>query len=413
MFKHGHHGHGHGHGQPAAGARILFASYGGLDITQKVQHMFNTHHNVHIGPAEYVRHFGDPAPGEFKDFVVLAVDGANKCFCHIAADNQPTNISMGAQNSSPRTAPAHGSEILAANYGGVDVTAQCRDMFNHKGSLQFDRSLNDMFGDTLPGVAKVLAVVFKTTKGPTPHRAGTYWSEAEKPNLTRDGHQARGMPGHHHHQHQHCPQPTPVFHHPMPHQPAHNSRGMPGHHHHHHQAPPPTTGPRVLFASYGGSDVTHHVQGMYNSHRGKLSIAGGQYTTHFSDPFPGQLKDFVVMTVDNGNNSQVHVAAENSPTHIDGSAAQHSTPHHGPPPHASEIIQANYGGADVTAKCKELFNRRHGLRFDRSMNDTFGDPLPGVSKRLAIIYMTKSGNIPHRACAHYGESDKPHIPHQH
>ncbi|KAJ9462382.1 hypothetical protein DIPPA_06563 [Diplonema papillatum] len=376
-----------------AGARVLFASYGGLDVTQKVQHMFNTHRHVKIGPGEYVKHFGDPAPGEFKDFVVLAVNGANKCCCHIAAENQPTDVSMGPQNSSPRTAPAHGSEILAANYGGVDVTAQCRDVFNHKGGLHFEKSMNDMFGDTLPGVEKVLAVVFKTTKGPTPHRAGTYWSEAEKPNLTRDGHQARG-PSHH--------QP-----------PAQQSRGMPGHHHHHHQAPPPTTGPRVLFASYGGSDVTHSVQGMYNSHRGKLSIAGGQYVTHFSDPFPGQLKDFVVMTVDNGNNSQVHVAAENSPTHIDGSAAQHSTPHHGPPPHASEIIQANYGGADVTAKCKELFNRRHGLRFERSMNDTFGDTLPGVSKRLAIIYMTKSGNIPHRACAHYGESDKPHIPHQH
>lgn len=66
---------------------------------------------------------------------------------------------LGSYNRSEEIKPVRGRFVLAATYGPKDVTAKLRSLSNQNGTIFLTVS-NAVFGDTWPGVAKTLVVVF-------------------------------------------------------------------------------------------------------------------------------------------------------------------------------------------------------------------------------------------------------------
>ena len=70
---------------------LIFASYGGADVTNVVRGRLQQQGTLNFGPKEYTW-MGNPAPGEHKDFVVVSLDNSvhpNRFRVNLFEDHEP------------------------------------------------------------------------------------------------------------------------------------------------------------------------------------------------------------------------------------------------------------------------------------------------------------------------------------
>ncbi|KAJ9463478.1 hypothetical protein DIPPA_07543 [Diplonema papillatum] len=341
---------------PAAAASpaavIVSATYGGKDVTAKTRELHEA--GASIPPNGYSAVFGDPFPQERKAFAVVTIlPGESETSIHVAEDSDPTEMPVTAATrrwAPPPCAFAAVGEVVQATYGGADVTEKLRDL--PPGEL-CRRPMNDVFGDPLPGVEKTLVVVHRRDEPPNPRRACAFWHEHA---LFAGEAKQRAK-----------------------------------------KLPPR---PQVLFATYGGVDVTARVQQLCLS---GVSIRPREYTSHFGDPFPNQHKDFAVAAVQ-GQKTHVHVAQDQDSTVLlQPIPGRCRAPQSYSLKSVGRVLQANYGGKDVTERCRALFAAPENELTKRAMNDIFGDPQPGIVKALIVVHSQTKDGAPHRACAYWHE----------
>ena len=150
---------------PKMAIALIFASYGGADVTNVVRGRLQQQGTLNFGPNQYHTWMGDPAPGQYKDFVVVSLDNSvhpNRFRVNLFEDHEPCQITPGPGPSSVRREPPHAREIVFANYGGRDVTQQVQQMFAQGGpaGLSFPQPPHMIFGDPLPGVVKALVIIY-------------------------------------------------------------------------------------------------------------------------------------------------------------------------------------------------------------------------------------------------------------
>ena len=144
---------------------------------------------------------GDPFPNQYKDFVVVSLD--NSCIPNRFRVNLfECQITPGPGPSSVRREPPHAHEIVLANYGGRDCTAQVLQMFAQCGpaGLTFQQPPHMIFGDPLPGIVKAFVIVYTNMKGPTMSRDSAFWFDGETisiPNGNVHAHTGGGAGAHH------------------------------------------------------------------------------------------------------------------------------------------------------------------------------------------------------------------------
>ena len=160
---------------------VVYASYGGACVTKQVRHRFDQKGALAWGASQYHTWMGDPFPGAVKTFLVVSRDGSTtppRMRVNIFEDEEPINLIPGPGPSDERRKPPMGTEIVAANYGGQDVTATVRALWAQQGHLNFDTP-DARFGDPIPGVVKALVVTYLTTKNKTPHRESAFYFDGE------------------------------------------------------------------------------------------------------------------------------------------------------------------------------------------------------------------------------------------
>ena len=163
---------------------ILFASYGGADVTQQVRGRLQQQGSLNWGPNQYHTWMGDPFPGVYKDFVVVSMDQScqpNRTRVNLFEDHEPCQIVPGPGPSSVRREPPHAQQIVLANYGGRDVTQQVQQMFNQGGpqGLTFPQPPHMIFGDPMPGVVKCLVIIYLNMKNGRQSRDSAFWFDGE------------------------------------------------------------------------------------------------------------------------------------------------------------------------------------------------------------------------------------------
>jgi len=175
---------------------------------------------------------------------------------------------------------------------------------------------------------------------------------------------------------------------------------------------------QVVFASYGGKDVTQHITRTMYQVQGNINIPPGQYAAlNGGDPFPMTYKDFVIVTRDNFSNPdalRVSIAEDNEHLQVNVNGPHQSKNRTGErQPAAEAIVQANYGGLDVTTQVQQMFNSNPAGFQMTNPNLTFGDPLPNVVKALVIIYRcTKNGPVgtfPAHEAAYWNEGEQIYV----
>ena len=163
---------------------ILFASYGGADVTQAVRGRLQQQGALNWGPNQYHTWMGDPFPGQYKDFVVVSMDQScqpNRMRVNLFEDHEPCQIVPGPGPSSVRREPPHAQQIVLANYGGRDVTQQVQQMFAQGGpqGLMFPQPPHMLFGDPMPGVVKCLVIIYLNQKMGRQSRDSAFWFDGE------------------------------------------------------------------------------------------------------------------------------------------------------------------------------------------------------------------------------------------
>ena len=171
--------------QPKMANALIFASYGGADVTQMVRIRLQQQGSLNFGPNQYHTWMGDPFPNQYKDFVVVSLD--NSCIPNRFRVNLfECQITPGPGPSSVRREPPHAHEIVLANYGGRDCTAQVLQMFAQCGpaGLTFQQPPHMIFGDPLPGIVKAFVIVYTNMKGPTTPPSGSTARRYRSPTAT-------------------------------------------------------------------------------------------------------------------------------------------------------------------------------------------------------------------------------------
>ena len=164
---------------------LVYASYGGADVTNVVRGRLQQQGTLIFGPNQYHTWMGDPAPGQYKDFVVVSMDNSvnpNRFRVNLFEDHEPCQITPGPGPSSVRREPPHAREIVFANYGGKDVTQQVQQMFAQGGpaGLSLAQPPHMIFGDPMPGVVKALVIVYTNMRGATVARDSAFWFDGER-----------------------------------------------------------------------------------------------------------------------------------------------------------------------------------------------------------------------------------------
>ena len=171
---------------------------------------------------------------------------------------------------------------------------------------------------------------------------------------------------------------------------------------------------QVIFASYGGRDVTQHIQNTMFQVQGNINIPPGQYVPLCGgDPFPGIYKDFVVVTRDNFSNPnacRVAIGEDHEFLQIQANGPHQSKNRASErQPFARAIVQANYGGRDITQQVQQMFNANPAGFQMSNPHLTFGDPIPGVVKAFVVIYLTQkngpAGNHPAHEAAFWFDGE--------
>jgi len=136
---------------------IVKAAYGLAEVTGKVQELVNKEggHSLNIQVSNNV--FGDTWPGTAKALVVVYQEGSGPVQIAIQKESGALSIGQTPQHLSPQKL-----YILKAAWGKGDVTAKVQEFANQQGggSLKVPAS-NNVFGDTWPGVAKSLVIVYQ------------------------------------------------------------------------------------------------------------------------------------------------------------------------------------------------------------------------------------------------------------
>ena len=155
----------------------------------------------------------------------------------------------------------------------------------------------------------------------------------------------------------------------------------------------------IVYAAYGGADVTDTVRRMYAEKKGTLQWGPHQYhTTLGHDPFPGVYKTFVVVTKETVPTTvpprmRVSCYEDEYPMDIDTTVTTTTTTIR----KSSAIVSANYGGLDVTTLTQDKWVYGVGLALSEP-HTHFGDPLSDVVKPLVVTYLTRRENgIPSRS----------------
>ena len=169
----------------------------------------------------------------------------------------------------------------------------------------------------------------------------------------------------------------------------------------------------VIWATMGGAEATRLAKARV-AQQGALVWGPGQYEAFIKDHFVNQYKDFAVVTLDRSENPprcKVTIGEDNEPFQVVPGPRQSTDRARRGQPHAEDIIVANYGGEDVTAIVRHMFQQHNGLSINEDPNHFFGDPLPGVYKALVVVYMTKKPNgVPHRAVAYWNFGEQVNLP---
>jgi len=182
------------------GSRIVHASYGGSDVTAVVQGLGP---RLMWGPGQYHAILGgrgeeDPLETQSKKvFVVITLDpNSDPPRMHVSTfrEDESLDLVMGGAASPPpgRQKETNNTQqgircaftsIVAANYGGLDVTARVHELVAASGCRELKiQSPHEVFGDPLVGTVKVFAVTYLTPKGEdpaTPSMEVAYWFDGQ------------------------------------------------------------------------------------------------------------------------------------------------------------------------------------------------------------------------------------------
>eukprot|EP00759_Apiculatamorpha_spiralis_P049909 PhF_6_TR4451/c0_g1_i1/m.6029 len=175
---------------PMNPADLVYVSYGGADLTAPVRdRMAASGGSLSLGAGEYSTAFSDPFVNEYKDFAVVVVDRTvtpNHMRVVVAQDEEPLDVAVGGEIKDTVRPSEHpvALDIVAANYGGLDVTAGVKERWQSNG-LRLSNP-HEIFGDPIHGVVKAFTVSYLTSKGGLPRRAVAYWFDGEEIVIDRD-----------------------------------------------------------------------------------------------------------------------------------------------------------------------------------------------------------------------------------
>jgi hypothetical protein len=304
--------------------QILGAAYGLQRVTSKVISLVDrqtTPQSLRVQASNGV--FGDGWPGIAKTLVIAYRygDDGTPHVATVTENNTITINSAGAATGPRPQAIAPELTVWGAVYGPADVTAKVRTLVATDQSLSLIAN-NATFGDSWPGYTKSFVIVASYT-GQTP-----FVDIVEENSAYRLKYR------------------------------------------------PPL---QILSGFYGLKDVTTILQ--TNVSRRTLQIAASNAV--FGDGWPGVTKILTAVYQYGNGVPRVATAQESSTLGIDFDGVQSV---YSPPvdPIALNIVGANYGPADVTAKVKALISSQ-SLNFQAG-NPVFGDPWSGVKKSFSMVY---------------------------
>jgi len=172
------------------------------------------------------------------------------------------------------------------------------------------------------------------------------------------------------------------------------------------------TGSPIVYAGYGGADVTAKVISEFSSQQALKWSADGtgaerEYSTVLGDSYPDDWEDFIVVSLDNSVTPNEHRVNwyDSYTDDIDIVPGPGDSETCDATVSVADIISANFGGQDVTAKMQELWNACDNQLVITDFKGAFGDPASGVLKALVIFYLYQSDRGQERAAAFWWEGD--------
>ncbi len=218
-------------------------------------------------------------------------------------------------------------KIIGAAYGLARVTGQVIALVNRTTTPQSLSVMasNSVFGDSWPGTAKSLTVVYQYGNG-----APQVGAVTENQMLSITGRPGEALASE-------ADTSSPLL--------------------------------TVWGASYGPADVTSAVQGMIV--QGDQSLSVTPNNTTFGDSWSGTVKSFVIVASYLNQVPFVDIVVENTPYFLK----------YRPP---LQIVSAFYGLLDVTAQLQSSVSRR-ALAI-AATNAVFGEGWPGIQKSLDVVY---------------------------
>jgi len=173
------------------------------------------------------------------------------------------------------------------------------------------------------------------------------------------------------------------------------------------------TGSPIVYAGYGGADVTAKVIQIFASKKVLKWSADGtegateEYSSVLGDSYPDDWEDFIVVSLDNSVTPNEHRVNwyDSYTDDIDLIPGPGDSESCDPTVSVKDIVSANYGGKDVTSKMLELWNDVDNQLVISDFNAAFGDNAAGVLKALVIFYTIDTDRGQERAAAFWWEGD--------
>eukprot|EP00759_Apiculatamorpha_spiralis_P019979 PhF_6_TR25597/c0_g1_i1/m.35911 len=336
----------------------LVAIYGGRDVSTDVLGWYKDEKKVDVDPGTYTTHLTDHAVNEYKTFSVIHVDYSvtpNKFLVAHYEDEEHCDVTPGVSGPcSDGGGNVAIEELYYANYGGMDVTADLKQILVSQGEFKCT-AVNKIWEDPMPGVVKAFFVSYLTKWEGTNYRTANFWYDGETVDILYL----------------------------------------------------PSSDTSLIEASFGGHDVTDAVYDRMKSSNGHLVVEPGQYTSWLSDPFPNVYKAFTVINYDDKNSRCVvnyyddedkcDINPDNFVASTDKDAATE----------CKAILRAVYGGMDVTEDLQRILAEKGS--FNEAPSEAFGDPWNGVVKSFVIVYLTEYEGTPDRAANYWMDGEIPKI----
>jgi hypothetical protein len=350
---------------------LVIATYGGTNVTDKVQiKLKQNKENLKVEAGKYVEAFTDPAPGEYKDFVMVTIDDSKtpKQFRINAFDDEDVcDVTPGpGACDTDNDAEIDAESILLANYGGKDITKEIQDLFAKQDRIEITEP-HKTYTDPMEGVRKAFVVIYryKYSDG-VMYQCVNWWFDGDTIKINKVG----------------------------------GSGGAAA------AAPAGAGYNNVLVAVYGGKDVSKEVLTWYKD-EGKVDVDPSTYATHLGDHAPGEYKTFSVICVDESttpNRFRVNHFEDEERCDVTPGASGPSSDDYGGAIECSKVLYANWGGMDITEDLLQCMYANAEFKTNAPQK-IWDDPMPGVTKVFFVSYTTTWEGTPYHTANYWFDGE--------